>query len=181
MALGTLKITYCGLFSALIAVCSWISVPSAIPFTLQSFGVFLSFFVLGGKYGTVSYLVYLLLGAVGLPVFSSFRGGVGTLFSQTGGYLWGFVLGGIVVIFFEKVLRKNTAFKYVTGIILLFVTYLAGTLWYFLMYGEGAGFFDIFEICVIPFVIPDLVKLLIAVRISKRVKYVDLMERKKYN
>lgn len=170
----TLKITYCGLFAGIIAVCSWITVPSAVPFTLQTFGVFLAFFVLGSKMGTVSLLTYLLLGAVGVPVFSGFRGGIGVLFSQTGGYLWGFLIGGVVVIVLEKVFRKTTASRCLQGILILFVTYFTGTLWYFFAYGKGTDFYTLLKISVIPFVIPDFVKLFLAVNLSKRVKNVDL-------
>ena len=65
-----------GLFAALIAVCAWITVPGTIPFTLQTMGVFLAVGLLGGKRGTAAVLVYILLGAVGMPVFSGFSGGV---------------------------------------------------------------------------------------------------------
>ena len=75
------------LFAALIAICSWISIPTAVPFTLQTFAVFLALGVLGGKLGTLSVAVYLLLGAVGLPVFAGFQGGLGALLGATGGYL----------------------------------------------------------------------------------------------
>ena len=68
-----------GLFAALIAVCAWITVPGTIPFTLQTMGVFLAVGLLGGKRGTAAVLVYILLGAVGMPVFSGFSGGIGRL------------------------------------------------------------------------------------------------------
>ena len=73
------------LFAALMALCAWVTVPYAVPFTMQTFGVFLALLLLGGKRGTICMAVYLLLGAVGLPVFSGFRGGVGALVGSTGG------------------------------------------------------------------------------------------------
>ena len=76
--LRTRDIAYIGIFAALIAICSWISVPTAIPFTLQTLGVFLAVGLLGGRRGTLAVLVYLLLGLVGLPVFAGFHGGPGT-------------------------------------------------------------------------------------------------------
>jgi biotin transport system substrate-specific component len=83
--------TLAAFFAALITVCSWISLPVAdIAFTMQTFGVFLALGLLGGKWGSVAIAIYLLLGAVGMPVFSGFRGGVGMLAGVTGGYLWGF-------------------------------------------------------------------------------------------
>ena len=64
-----------GLFAALIAVCAQIQIPAAVPFTLQTFAIFLAVGLLGGKRGTVSVVIYILLGMVGLPVFAGFKGG----------------------------------------------------------------------------------------------------------
>ena len=80
------------MFAVLIAVCSWISIPLAVPITLQTFGVFCALAVLGGKRGFFAVLVYILLGAAGLPVFAGFKSGIGTLFGSTGGYIVGFLL-----------------------------------------------------------------------------------------
>ena len=87
----------CALFAALMAVCSWITIPYVVPFTMQTFGVFLALLLLGGKRGTICMAVYLLLGAVGLPVFSGFRGGVGALVGSTGGYLVGFIVSALLM------------------------------------------------------------------------------------
>ena len=75
----TLDMVYIALFACLMAICAWISIPGQIPFTLQTMGVFLAVGLLGGKRGTVAVLVYILMGAVGLPVFSGFAGGLGKL------------------------------------------------------------------------------------------------------
>ena len=82
---NVLDIVYIGVFAALIAVCAWISIPTTIPFTLQTLGIFTAIGVLGGKRGTVSILVYIILGMIGLPVFAGFNGGIGVLFNATGG------------------------------------------------------------------------------------------------
>ena len=66
----SMDIAMTGLCAALIAICSWISVPAAVPFTMQTFAVFVAVGVLGGRRGTYSVILYLLLGAIGLPVFS---------------------------------------------------------------------------------------------------------------
>ena len=68
----TYKIVYTGIFAVLLAICSWISIPTMIPFTLQTFGVFLTLLLLGGKQGTLAIFIYLLLGSIGIPVFSNF-------------------------------------------------------------------------------------------------------------
>ena len=70
----TLDMVYIALFAVLIAVCSWISIPTTVPFTLQTFGVFVTVGVLGGKRGSLAVLIYLLLGAIGVPVFAGFTG-----------------------------------------------------------------------------------------------------------
>ena len=75
----TLDMAYIALFTVLIAVCAWISIPTLVPFTLQTFGIFLATAVLGGKRGSLAVAVYLLLGAVGVPVFANFTGGLGML------------------------------------------------------------------------------------------------------
>lgn len=85
------------LFAALMAICSWVSIPTPVPFTLQTFAVFLAPGLLGGKMGTIAVGTYLLLGAVGLPVFAGFSGGIGTLLGATGGYLLGFLLTALVI------------------------------------------------------------------------------------
>ena len=87
----------CSLFAALMAICAWISVPVFdIAFTMQTLAVFLALGLLGGKWGTAAIFIYLLLGAAGMPVFSGFRGGIGMLAGVTGGYLWGFLLSGLL-------------------------------------------------------------------------------------
>ena len=84
----TRDMALCALFAALLAVCAWLVIPIGdVPFTLQTFGVFAALGLLGGKRGTIAIAVYLLLGAVGAPVFAGFKGGPGALFGATGGCL----------------------------------------------------------------------------------------------
>ena len=92
----TLTLTYIALSAALIAICSWISIPTTVPFTLQTFGVFAALGTLGGRRGTLAILAYLLLGLVGLPVFSGFQGGPGVLLGTTGGYILGFLASALL-------------------------------------------------------------------------------------
>lgn len=91
---STQRMVLVALFAALLAVLSQLSVPlpSGVPVTLQTFAVALCGFALGAKLGTLSVAVYLLLGAVGLPVFSGFVGGIGVFLGVTGGFLWGFLV-----------------------------------------------------------------------------------------
>jgi biotin transport system substrate-specific component len=157
----------CGLFSALMCICSWISIPFGnISFTMQSFALILALFVLGGKGATVSVAVYLLLGIAGLPVFSGFRGGFGMLLGVTGGYLWGFLLGclifwGITAIFGEKL-------KICAGIAAMISVYLCGTVW-FCVYAPG-GLIPILAQSVLPYILPDTLKFLLAFSLSGKLR-----------
>lgn len=154
----------CGLFSALTAICAWICIPVFhITYTLQTFAVFLALFTLGGKWGTLTIGIYLVLGAVGLPVFSGFRGGLGTLLGVTGGFLWGFLLTALVYWILERLCKP---IKILIG---LFFCYACGCLWYSIYMGDvgiGAAILQ----CVVPYVIPDLLKILLAIHIAKRIR-----------
>ena len=151
----------CSLFAALIAICAWISIPvSDVAFTLQTFGVFLSLGLLGGKRGCSTVLIYLLLGAVGLPVFSGFRGGPGMLAGVTGGYLWGFLFAALAYRLTER-FGKLPAM--ITGQI---VCYLCGSLWFYLY--TGGGLWLILLRCVIPYLFGDAVKIALAYTLSRR-------------
>ncbi len=153
--------TYAAFFAAMTAVCSWISLPVGdIAFTMQTFAVFLALGLLGGKWGTAAILIYLLLGAVGMPVFSGFRGGIGMLAGVTGGYLWGFLVSGLTYWALER-LGKIPAMA--AG---LLVCYLCGSLWFALYAGGGIGF--IVLRCVLPYLIPDILKLWLAIGLSGR-------------
>ena len=153
------------MFAALLAVCAWISIPLGdVAVTLQTFGVALALLLLGGKWGSLTVGIYLLLGAVGLPVFSGFRGGIGALAGVTGGFLWGFLFTALVFWALER-LGKLPAL--LAG---LLVCYGCGCGWFYLYSGGGLGF--ILLRCVIPFLIPDAVKLWLAFSLSRRLKKV---------
>lgn len=160
---NTKYMTRAALFAALTAICAWISIPVAdIGFTMQTFGVFLTLGVLGGKWGTVSILIYLLLGAVGMPVFSGFRGGMGMLLGVTGGYLWGFLFSGLTYWLLER-FGKLPAM-----IAAMAVCYLCGSIWFHTYAGGGIGL--ILLRCVVPFLIPDGLKILLAHSLSRRLR-----------
>ena len=157
------------LSAALICICSWIQVPSAVPFTLQTFAVFLISAVLGAKKGAAATLVYLLLGAVGLPVFSGFQGGVGALLGATGGYAFGFIFAAVIVGLITDKYGISLLTGIFSGVAGIAVCYLIGTLWFAFVYGGGnpAG---AISVCVLPFILPDAVKITLAMIIAKRVK-----------
>ena len=156
-----------GVFAALLCVCAWLSIPvGSGAVTLQSFGVFLALGVLGGKWGCVSVLVYLICGSVGLPVFSGFRGGMGVLLSATGGYLWGFLLMGLCYWLLRRCIRQDWVCMAVGQL----VCYLCGTVWYAAAYAGGMGFWQVAALCVLPYLIPDAIKLWLAVWLTRRLK-----------
>ena len=168
------NVTLTALFTAIIAVCSWISLPIfAVQITLQTFAVFSALLILGGKRGTLSVLVYILLGAVGAPVFSGFKGGLSALTGPTGGYILGFLLTGIIYLIFTNFLGEKTAVKIVVLVIGLLLCYAFGTAWFIFVYGKTNGETGIgaaLSMCVLPFIIPDLIKLFGAVALSKALK-----------
>lgn len=152
------------LFAALTAVCAWIAIPiPPISFTLQTFAIFLTLGVLGGKWGTASILIYLLLGVVGLPVFTGFRGGAAALLDATGGFLWGFLAAALVYWMLER-LGKLPAM-----VIAMLMCYVCGCCW-FTIYAGGAGFGAAVTVCVIPYLMPDAVKIGLAYAMGKRIR-----------
>lgn len=170
-------ITLIALMAAVICVCSWITVPiGAVPFTLQTFGVFLALRFLGGKKGTAAIIVYLLIGAAGLPVFSNFGAGIGKILGPTGGYMFGFIFSGITVILLEKFDTQNKYLRIITDFIALFGCYSLGTIWFYLFVGRQSGMsiYAVLSACVIPFIIPDITKIafaeIIALKIPTKVK-----------
>lgn len=167
----TRDMAYIALFSVLLAVCSWISVPTAVPFTMQTLGVFLAVVVLGGRRGTLAVAVYLLMGAVGIPVFSGFTGGLGRLLHVTGGYLVGFLLCALVMWALERLLGRKTWALCLSMAAGLVVCYLFGSLWYMAVYARtsgAVGFGAVLTWCVLPFLIPDAVKIALALLIGRR-------------
>ena len=153
----------CSLLAALTAICAWIAVPlPGVAFTMQTFAVLLTLGLLGGRWGTVSIGLYLLLGLVGLPVFTGFRGGVAALLDPTGGFLWGFLACGLAYWAAEK-LGKLPAM--VLGML---VCYGCGC-WWFSVYA-GTGMAAAAMVCVVPWLIPDGIKLALAYTMAKRIR-----------
>lgn len=163
------------LFAALIAVCSWISVPSAVPFTLQTFGVFMAAGLLGGKRGTVSVLIYILLGAAGIPVFSGFKGGAGVLAGSTGGYIVGFLFTALIMWLFEAKTRNRKYTLPISMAVGLLACYAFGTAWFMLVYARTSGSVGLVTAltwCVFPFILPDAAKITLACFLIRRIKNV---------
>ncbi len=166
----TKDLAYIAVFAVIIAVCSWISIPSVVPFTLQTFGVFLTVGMLGGRRGTAAILIYILLGIIGLPVFSNFTGGIGVILGTTGGYIVGFVFSALIMWAFEKKFGSVWALP-VSMTIGLIVCYAFGTAWFMIVYARTTGAIGLWTAlmwCVIPYLIPDAIKIILATLLVKR-------------
>lgn len=167
------------LMSALLCVIAPFTIPvpgSPVPLSLATLGVYLAALLLGAKRGALSVLVYLLLGMVGLPVFSGFSGGIGILLGPTGGYLMGYVPCALLVgwLTSEKVPKRNSIRNCMAMLLGTICCYFLGTLW-FLAVMEGtysAG--QVFLLCVAPYLVFDVIKILlaaaIAVPVQKRIR-----------
>ena len=122
-------IVYIGLSAAIIAVCSWISIPLTVPITLQTMGVVLISGLFGAKRGTLSTLLYILIGAIGVPVFSGFKSGFGVLLGSTGGYIIGFIFTALIVGIVSDKTNKLWALILSMAVGIL-VCYAFGTAWF---------------------------------------------------
>lgn len=166
----TRSITYAALSTALIAVCSWISIPAQVPFTMQTFSVFLICDLLGPT-AILSVLLYLLLGAFGLPVFAGFSGGISVLFGPTGGYLIGFIAIAFLMAGWRYLFGERL--KSASMLLGLLICYLFGTFWFVLVYAHGSNtvsFSVALSWCVLPYIIPDLLKIALARLIAVRLR-----------
>ena len=164
----------CALFAALLCICAWFYVPAGdSAFTMQTFGVFLALGLLGGKHGTLSILIYLLLGAVGLPVFSGFRGGLGVLLGPSGGYLFGFLFAGLLFWLVSACLphvRLRLLFSFLAGLLAL---YAAGTVWFSVIYvppGTSLSLMAVIAKYVLPYLLPDGLKLGLSLLLTRKLK-----------
>ena len=168
----TKRMTRIALCAALLAPCAWLSVPTQPPFTMQTFGVFLTLLLLGAKDGTIAIGLYILLGALGVPVFSGFNGGMGALMGPTGGYIVGFLL---ICLIFGLLCGKGAGLwlKALALLLGLAVCYAFGTLWFVKVYGDMKGpisTLTALSMCVFPFIVPDLAKLALALWAGKRLE-----------
>lgn len=160
------------IFAVLMAVCSWISIPTTVPFTMQTFGMFLTVGVLGGKRGTLAILIFILLGAVGIPVFAGFTGGLGILLGTTGGYIIGFLFSGLVMWAMEKLIGRKTWALALAMVSAMVVYFTFGTVWFMAVYAKTAGSVGLGAVlgwCVVPFIIPDILKMILALMLSGRI------------
>ena len=169
----TYDLAYIAIFAVLIAICSWISIPMTVPFTLQTFGVFMAVGVLGGKRGSLAVLVYILLGAIGVPVFAGFSSGPGVIAGPTGGYIVGFLLTALIIGLIMKLAKgKSEITKIVITVVSMILGDIGGiaigTVWFMVVMKMNLS--ASLTQCVVPYIVPDLAKIIVATIIVNRLK-----------
>lgn len=164
----TLDIVYIGIFAALIAVCAWIAIPLTVSITLQTFGVCLCAGLLGWKRAVPAVAVYILLGVVGLPVFTGFKGGISAVTGPTGGYIVGFIFTALIVGLASDLIGKKIWQNAVFMAIGVLVCYAFGTVWFVIAYKVSIP--SAVATCVLPFLPADAVKIAVAAVLVNRLK-----------
>ena len=166
--LSIVDITCIAVTSACIVLCSWLTIPYTVPFTMQTFAVFFALEFLGGRNGFIAILIFIMLGAIGLPVFSGFKGGIGHLLGPTGGYIIGFLASAAIYKSVEKLLKKHFAIHLTILILCLLICYTIGIVWF--MCVSNATLWAGLCLCVFPYILPDALKILLAIFVAKKVR-----------
>lgn len=171
MKLTTNELVICSIVASLTAILTQISIPiPPIPITMQIFAISLCGIVLGKRLGFISISIYVLLGAIGMPVFSHFNGGIGYILGPTGGFILSFPIMVYIVGYFSDK-YKSTIGVYIGMIIGLLVSYTIGTIYFCII--TNTSFIKGITLCVLPFIIADIFKITLASvvrnKISKRI------------
>ncbi len=149
-------LTLCAFFAALIAILSQIQIPlHPIVFNLAVLGVFMAGIMLPPLYALASIASYILLGVIGVPVFAGFMAGPSALLGATGGYIWGYLLLALLTSLGARY-GKNITAKAFFMCIGLALCYTLGTVWF--MHLSGMSLSAALAACVIPFIVPDILK-----------------------
>lgn len=155
------------MFACIIAILAQIQIalPSLVPITLQTLGIYLVAMILKPKSAFTSSLIYILMGAIGLPVFAGFSGGIGILLGPTGGYIYSFPIIALIISFLNN---DHLSTKLTALIIATAVCYGIGTLWF--MYINQSSLLAALSLCVLPFIPGDLIKIVAAIILSNKIK-----------
>ncbi len=166
----TQMITLTGLCCALLCIAAPVTVPipiSPVPISLAPLAVFISSYILTPIQCFISTVIYIMIGAVGLPVFSGFTGGIGIIAGPTGGFLLGYMGTALVSSFFVH--RYEKKYLHIIGMIFgIFISYFIGTVWF--SFQQNVTFFTAATLCVIPYVAGDIIKIFIAAFMGKKLQ-----------
>ena len=183
----TIEMAETALMSAVLCIIAPFAIPvplSPVPLSLATFAVYLAAVLLGTKKGVLCVFVYLLLGLVGLPVFSGFSGGIGVLLGPTGGYLMGYLPCALLVGWLKDIRALGKVFGKYRFVRLVFamlsgtlVCYLIGTVWFMTVMSGSYTFGQALLVCVVPYLFLDLVKILAVAMIAKPVGQVIRKQR----
>lgn len=167
----TQALTRTAMGTVIIALCAWISIPAAVPFTLQTLGIFLVLAALGSRQGSVAVAVYILLGLIGLPVFAGFSGGPGALLGPTGGYIVGFAFIGPACMLADRLPLPALVRSVLGNLAGIMICYGFGTFWFIRVSAANGNVYSlpaVLAMCVVPFILPDCIKLVLALVIGRR-------------
>lgn len=163
------QIAMIAVMTAVTCVLAPLSVPiGPVPISLTNLVIYFSLFILGTKKGTISYLIYLLIGLVGIPVFSGFTSGPGKLFGPTGGYLIGFIPLALIAGYFINHFHNKKALSFLGMILGTAVCYALGTTW--LAIQAHMGFQASLMAGVVPFLPGDFIKMILALLIAPQIR-----------
>ena len=166
------SVAYAGVSAALLSVSAWVAIPfGPVPFTLQTLALAILPAALRPVDAVASVVLYVLVGAIGLPVFAGFQGGVGVLAGPTGGFLWGFILGMVTAAVLMRVLPDCLPLfgrALIADATMLLISYVCGTVQ--LMAVGSMGVAPALAAAVLPFIIPDAIKLAVGARIGCSVR-----------
>lgn len=172
------KMAIIALMTAVLCILAPISIPvfiSPVPISLGVLAIYLTAYVLSPLDATISVIIFILLGTFGLPVFSGYSGGLSKLVGPTGGYIIGFLFTVYITSLFIH-MKKGIIFDVIGMITGLALCYILGTIWF--SYQQGKGFIASLLLCVVPFLIGDAIKIIVAVilgtQINKRLAHLDL-------
>lgn len=160
---------YCSMFACIVALLAQIKIdlPGLIPITLQTLGIYIIACSLTPKLAVIATTVYVLMGSIGLPVFTGFRGGLSTLLGPTGGYIFGFVITSLITSIIIN--NKNSTIRKIAAMVIgTAACYLIGTIWF--IYITNNTIITALTICVIPFIPGDIIKIVIASTLSTKIK-----------
>lgn len=159
-------VAYLGVCVSLMVVCAYICVPILVPITMQTFALYLIFFIFGGKIVFLTTVIYALLGVVGLPVFAGFNG-IGAFLSPTGGFIIGFIFTSGFLWVTER-FSKKTYLKFIFCLIGLLICYIFGVI-FFIIFTPNVNVLKIFYACILPFIIPDIIKIALAYFVGNKI------------